>query len=510
VHSDLSHSDLSLDQLRPATKLLVVVVLMLPLVLLSLLGMEADGDEGLAGVIFAAYAVLCMPLLLKRKFYLVEPYSVIFLILYLGVPLKLAWSMNARHSEQMVDQMLGDSISTLVQPSVIVSCGLFGLVVGYMMGLPVLLRRAGKRVQECSWNQRSLFLLCGLLTTVSVLGFAFFASRTGISFSGNGPLSAKRIGDSTSGMAERSNSLAYLRWAISLSQIAFYFLFAWALRQRLNATRMFTVLCVIIVPVSISFLMPFVTSSRTPLVFFLVECLVLLYCLKERVFTGSLLTFQLLAVGVVISLFMGILALRRSSNETDVGRHRGSVVLLIDHVVGGRYLSDITKTAKIYEAFPDQLDFQHGKSYLTLLAAPVPRQWWSDKPMIGLGPYIGSEVYGMKASGVPPGMFGEAYLNFGLAGIFFVPFIYGFAIRCSFETLRPRLRMPTQAIIYAVFFRFYVGVLGIEFTVGVIQFLTELIPVVFILWCIQARGGRLVAVSSSPSIPSLRMGDSFQ
>ena len=59
-----------------------------------------------------------------------------------------------------------------------------------------------------------------------------------------------------------------------------------------------------------------------------------------------------------------------------------------------------------------------GQSYLAILAAPIPRAIWSEKPM-GVG-RLASQTFMPEykhKTGVPPSPVGEVYWNFGLAGV---------------------------------------------------------------------------------------------
>lgn len=462
----------------------------MPLVGFGVLGLREQNDILLLTLGIAAYAFICIPILFKRTYYFVEPYTIIFWMLYLGVPAKIVWALHNRNTPEMNGLMLGMPIEMLNVPTVLTGFAIITMVTGYMLGRKLDFRAFRFSDQEVSWNKRTVVIVCGILVMISIAAFALYSRQVGINFSGDEAISAKRIAEAEengTGPMGRGSSLAYYRWAISLSQVACYIALAWALKRTWRRNGIITLLIVLSIPMAMAFLMPFVTSSRTPLIFFLVESLVVLYCLKENVFTGHWLAAQIVGATAVILLFLAILALRRDPMAEDSGLEKFTPIALIDHVVGARYLADITKTAQIIRAFPDLLPYQYGISYTSTATAPVPRNWWPAKPSLGLGPFVGENVYGLTRTGVPPGLIGEAYLNFGIFGLIMVPLVFGFLVRSSFESLKETIRNRASALCYAVCFRFYVGALGMDFSTGLIQFTMELIPVMAVVWFLQLR-----------------------
>lgn len=466
------------------------IALLMPIVGFGVFGLQENSDILLLSLAILIFGIICIPILLKRTYYFVEPYTIIFWMLYLGVPAKIVWALHNRDTPQMHGFMLGMPIETLGLPTALTGLAITALVIGYMLGTKFKCRPVRAFHYASSWNTRSVFFVCGALVLVSFIAFGMYSRQAGINFSANEAISAKRIAEaeeSGAGPMGRGSSLAYYRWAISLSQIAFYIVLAWTLKCTLRRSGIVTMLIVLSIPMAMAFLMPFVTSSRTPLIFFLVESLVILYCLKKDVLAGRWLVAQVVAATMVVFLFLAILALRRDPKAEESGLQELTPIALIDHVVGARYLADITKTAQIIRAFPEPIPFQYGASYTSAIAAPIPRSWWPGKPSLGLGPFIGENVYGLTRTGVPPGLFGEAYLNFGLLGIIFVPLIFGFLVRSSFESVKETIWNKASAVCYAACFRFYVGALGMDFSTGLIQFMMELIPIAIALWLLTLR-----------------------
>jgi hypothetical protein len=145
------------------------------------------------------------------------------------------------------------------------------------------------------------------------------------------------------------------------------------------------------------------------------------------------------------------------------------------------------KTAHIMDAVPEDIPYHYGKTYLTFVFAPIPRTMWPDKPSIGLGPMIGELVYNRQRSGVPPGMMGEAYINFGMIGIFSSLFILGYVLKTIFISLEPFLNHRNGILIYIAFLRIPIVTIGMDVTVSIVQFLLEMIPILLALQYISIK-----------------------
>jgi len=97
---------------------------------------------------------------------------------------------------------------------------------------------------------------------------------------------------------------------------------------------------------------------------------------------------------------------------------------------------------------PGEEDFLYGRSYLTLLALPVPRFLWPEKPGT-VGKVAGEVFYGVKA-GVPPGAVGEAYWNFHLPGVLALFVLFGVFHRFLADFYLRYRGEPAAAVLFAV------------------------------------------------------------
>ena len=74
----------------------------------------------------------------------------------------------------------------------------------------------------------------------------------------------------------------------------------------------------------------------------------------------------------------------------------------------------------------DQKDgYYYGSTYLYLLLIPIPRQFWQNKPsLVQWITDISTPSRNLKELGAIPTIYGEAYVNFGILGIVFIPFLF--------------------------------------------------------------------------------------
>jgi len=103
---------------------------------------------------------------------------------------------------------------------------------------------------------------------------------------------------------------------------------------------------------------------------------------------------------------------------------------------------------------PHELPYQLGRTYLATATMPVPRGLWPDKPLPSTGVFtlaFWPDTWLLSGTTLPPGLFGEFYLNFGwigviLGGFFFARFGRRLLARHAAAPLDPR-----RVLLYALF-----------------------------------------------------------
>lgn len=152
-----------------------------------------------------------------------------------------------------------------------------------------------------------------------------------------------------------------------------------------------------------------------------------------RVGRVPLFRMALVALGM-IGLFLGLSLLRgasmgaRSLNDIVEGlqeRSSGAVDSSFSELNAraGSYSS----AYPIYHYVPNEFPLLLGESYLTIIARPIPRALWPDKPR-GTDFRAGALFFN-AAWGIPPGAVAEAYWNFHIPGVIVVYFLFGLFLK---------------------------------------------------------------------------------
>ncbi|MFT5123600.1 MAG: oligosaccharide repeat unit polymerase [Kiritimatiellia bacterium] len=427
------------------------------------------------------FIILCIPVFIRQTYQVFEPYSLALAIFLMGYSVKLVYIVSAENRSYIDEIMLGRSLDFLVKPALILMVGFIFLVVGYLIKHPSRRLKRTSLLKSRGWRSGRLFQLAFLLFGCSIVFFFIYAKQVGIDFSNLASLSTKRFVE-TDGAPMARDTKFYFKWVASWSRPAFYLLLTWWLTGPSKASR--TILIPLLAATGfMALFLPFTTSSRTPMVFFILDVIIISYYLRldRRIWQFMLRTAGVAGAG----LFLFILVFALRANREDTFRLNLSIDDVLSHVVGAPYLADITKTAHIMEAVPQEIPRQYGKSYLTVIFAPIPRSMWPEKPSIGMGPMIGERVYGRTRSGIPPGFAAEAYINFSILGVWLSFFLFGFGIKAVYARLAPYLHTRNGILLYVAFLRIPVVVIGMDFTVALVQFLLEMVPMVLFLYYIS-------------------------
>ena len=156
-----------------------------------------------------------------------------------------------------------------------------------------------------------------------------------------------------------------------------------------------------------------------------------LICICVLCLTGARLDARRLGLLAVVGVaIFGLLLFMTTLRET-----RGAItassfetLLLFEHLVGSTYFLDINNSIILVERFP-MASYFWGESYLHWTYAWIPRQFWPEKPPVGLGIFLKEFLLGYRSVGAynetGPG---EAFMNFGWAGVF-MGFCLGYLFR---------------------------------------------------------------------------------
>ena len=131
----------------------------------------------------------------------------------------------------------------------------------------------------------------------------------------------------------------------------------------------------------------------------------------------------LFALGIIV----GLVALQTIRDANFSGIADIDVISSIISGYGG-FGERLITYAEVYANVPGLLDFQYGKTYLTLFTQFIPRDIWPDK-WDTAGYLITKNVTAdwatSQRANTQGTLFGEAFLNFSHLGLIIVPIVYG-------------------------------------------------------------------------------------
>jgi oligosaccharide repeat unit polymerase len=164
--------------------------------------------------------------------------------------------------------------------------------------------------------------------------------------------------------------------------------------------------------------------------------------------------FLLALVGILL-VFPAFTALRQASDL--VSYQQGwedylDPVRVLD--IATQRFSGIEALVFIIRDTPRVMNYQFGKTYLSVLVSWIPREVWPEKPILGFGQvftpiYLG-HVFAPGGTTYAPTIFGEAYVNFHVVGIILVAVLGGIFLRAFHEYLIVRNGNLSGIFIYAV------------------------------------------------------------
>lgn len=419
----------------------------------------------------AALAAAALPVLLRPRASIVEPIWYVILAVAVGVTGK-AWFLLLGPPDRVEFLLLGRTLPELIPAAAITAAGMLCLAVAYAAGqfrwrVPVPGRPAFD-----NWSDRTVAIVAAVFAIVGCVSFVLFAQQFDVSSTDLRSFSLPRLvaieGSTYAGAS------GYLRWGAMLVETAFYIVFAHWASARSRHQILFGVCALGLLGLAVAF--PVFSSTRRPIVFLVFRIVVVWTCLRGEPRTRHAL--GLAALGLLLATSM--IAVRTGAADWTSFRSRMGVDDVLNVTVGSRHFLDLTKTAHILEAFPGKLPYRHGTSLITWLVAPVPRALWPGKPAIGIGKELGPVVFQSRSgSGVPPGIIGELYLNFGLPGVFVALPLFGALLRSLYVTASEYFPGKGAVVVYAVIST-HVGFGAVTFDVSgtIAKLLQELIPLV--------------------------------
>jgi oligosaccharide repeat unit polymerase len=152
---------------------------------------------------------------------------------------------------------------------------------------------------------------------------------------------------------------------------------------------------------------------------------------------------------------------------------------------------------------PHDLPYQLGRTYLATATMPVPRGLWPDKPLPSTGIFtlaFWPDTWLLNGTTLPPGLFGEFYLNFGWIGVIVGGFVFARFGRRLLARHAAAPLDPRRVLLYALFVAMAAHYIRGDFAVTV-ALLELLLPTAVLLHFGTRRIPHALAPSPSTGTP---------
>lgn len=229
---------------------------------------------------------------------------------------------------------------------------------------------------------------------------------------------------------------------------------------------------------------PFIASVRGEIIYLLFSILIIRHYAFRKIRPSYILVALILSF-----LILGFMeTLRQQSLTTEHVEFKHDQIL--NTVIYTPHFIGVDKTSVIVSQVPSEIGYLKGRSYLSIFIAPIPRTLWQEKPVVRVGRYVGQRIYERSnRSGVPPGIIGEAYLNFGWIGIAAALFAVGVLCKFAYTTLivNRHEKDVMRLGLYAIVIVSILDLMVTDFTGNIMRFLRYLLPYLLFMWLVRTR-----------------------
>ena len=185
----------------------------------------------------------------------------------------------------------------------------------------------------------------------------------------------------------------------------------------------------------------FVLAPRATLISYIVSVLIVYHNLIKKINTRTILVF-LIACTIYIygtNIWRGIVGSMNNPTVVSAAENLRNTVdfsTYFEKILLGRDLSDIRVFTLVHHTYGNTLDFKYGSTLTRIITQFIPRFLWANKPL-DLGIEIAQLIYPGTKSGIPPGFFGEMYMNFGNLGFILGTLFIGLCLNWVSSFLEP-------------------------------------------------------------------------
>lgn len=428
------------DLARRSLTLTVVASTMGALAMWSRYGSPAGS---LCLIATAALVTTSIPLLVRPRLSIIEPLWFVVLAVTVGVTGK-AFYLFLGPPDRIEFLLRGATPADMIPAAIVIAVAMACFAVGYMLGDFGRRIRLPARLLRDDWSDRRVAVVSGVLVAAAMLSLLLLIPRIDSPTAGWAMISGKRFVRVPESAWPGAGG--YLRWGASLTGPACLLLFAHWVAKKETASRALTAGVAAVGAAAIMSAIFF--NSRRDLVFLVFALIIIWSCIRgepRAIVAGGLGALTLALSGVMM-------ALRAISvSDPNILADRLRIGLVLGSTLGSRHFLDLTKTARILDAYPQRFDYHRGETFFRWIVAPIPRSMWPAKPPIGVGKELGVSVFGNAVgTGVPPGIIAELHLNFGAPGIYLGMLVVGMLLRALYVGLASGFPNKTYVLVYAV------------------------------------------------------------
>lgn len=419
-----------------------------------------------------------------------SPLNFFLLTVFLGTTVNTFYIVLV-HSDFVIHHILLDKPLAVIEPGLwAILIGVFSLIIGYLSAGS---KRASIQnisiLKNSQWNDLWVRVWITALILVATVCAVLYLKDVGVwkalQTSLYTQFSTKHQELTLSG--SEAPALGYLQWGVQLYQIAFLILLARYLESRISLFSLRSAGLLVLGLLSI--LIPFLTSSRSQLIYVVLYALIVIHYSTRGLRLRAVILMA--AICVVIVGGMGVIRYVQQHNLTQSGYSEyENIEDLYESSIGNRHFLAPAKTSHIIDGVPEKLNYQLGETLVLWIIAPIPRSLWPGKPVVRIGGVLGPALFGDPiTSGTPPGFVGELYYDFGWLGIPLGMFILGAWLRLlhnSFADLAIKSKNARLVFIYFLL-AFAYTLPSEDFTGAMTRLLLGVIPMAFILWCMGSR-----------------------
>jgi len=461
------------DITRTSYLIQITFLLLFPIILLCGI---SPGNQ-LISLAACILFVITIPFLGRKKIDWFSIWNLLWYSVFIGVFMRSIYISYDIPSDEVIRNVFlrDETKDFLLWPMLLVLCGIIAMTIGYISGKGIPKNVPLKIFKMGIWSERRLLFSIVMLLGISWLGIYLFVTKTA------GSIILEKF-SAYHGVAtdlSEYHSFGYLRWMASLSNVVCYISLVYLILLRKLWSK-YLIFFILSAFTSITFY-TFV-SSRGGVMFLLINILAIKYYLN-----GKKLNFYRLLIFGIVALFLmiSLTSLRKNVTFEESLSMKSNPISFLDPFVLTINMIDVSKTGHIVAAIPKLIDYQFGQTIAPIFVAWIPRELWSNKPVINIDNTLGMVIYGASsygAGGVPSGLIAEMYLNFALPGVILGCFIVGYFLKIIQLVFNTNSTNPNIILLYVVcFMNLGVSFAGSSVNAVLIGTITSVVPIYIVL-----------------------------